>query len=94
MTVAGVAVPFATGRLIDTLADRRPPFGPLAVLTALLLLRTILTPLLQRTLEQSIHPLVSMTAEPIMNAVPSHWSHVTPSPRNAMPIPIAITGVK
>ena len=94
MTVAGVAVPFATGRLIDTLADRRPPFGPLAVLTALLLLRTILTPLLQRTLEQSIHPLVSMTAEPIMNAVPSHWSHVTPSPRNARPIPIAITGVK
>ena len=47
-TVAGVAVPFATGRLIDALADRRPPFGPLAVLTALLLLRTILTPLLQR----------------------------------------------
>ena len=39
-------------------------------------------------------PLVSMTAEPAMNTVPSHWRPVTPSPRNAMPIAIATTGVK
>ena len=48
LTVANVAVPFATGRLIDALADHRSPFEPFAALTALLLLRTILTPLLQR----------------------------------------------
>ena len=48
LTLVGVAVPFATGRLIDALACHRSPFGPLAVLTGLLLFRTILSPLLQR----------------------------------------------
>lgn len=48
LTLVGVAVPFATGRLIDALACHLSPLCPLAVLKALLLLRTILTPLLQR----------------------------------------------
>ena len=48
ITVVGVIIPFATGRLIDALAVCQSPFEPLAVLTALLLLRTIMTPLLQR----------------------------------------------
>ena len=48
LTLVGVAVPFATGRLIDSLACHRSPSGPLAVLTALLLFRTALSPLLQR----------------------------------------------
>ena len=47
LTLISVATPFATGHLIDALACRRPPLGPLTTLTALLLLRTILSPLLQ-----------------------------------------------
>ena len=48
LTLVDVAVPFATGRLIDALACFRSPSEPLAVLTALLLFRTTLSPLLQR----------------------------------------------
>ena len=47
-TVAGIAVPFATGRFIDALVDGVAPVGPFAVLAALLLARAILTPCLQR----------------------------------------------
>jgi len=48
LTLVGVATPFATGRLIDELAYHRAPYGSFAVLTLLLLLRGILTPVLQR----------------------------------------------
>ncbi len=47
-TVVGIAVPFATGRFIDTLVGGGAPVGPFAILAALLLARAILTPCLQR----------------------------------------------
>jgi len=47
-TVAGIAVPFATGRFIDALVGGIAPVGPFAVLAALLLVRAVLTPCLQR----------------------------------------------
>ncbi len=47
-TVAGIAVPFATGRFIDALIGGSAPVGPFAILAALLLARAILTPCLQR----------------------------------------------
>ena len=46
-TVAGIAVPFATGRFIDALVGGVAPIGPFAVLAALLLARAVLTPCLQ-----------------------------------------------
>ena len=47
-TIAGIAVPFATGRFIDTLVGRAAPGSPFAALAALLLVRAALTPCLQR----------------------------------------------
>ena len=47
-TVAGIAVPFATGRFIDTLACGHAPLASFAELAALLLVRAVLTPCLQR----------------------------------------------
>ena len=47
-TIAGIAIPFATGRLIDALVGGVAPIGPFAVLAALMLARTVLTPCLQR----------------------------------------------
>ena len=47
-TVAGVAVPFATGSFIDSLVGQTEPVGPFAALAALLLARAVLTPCLQR----------------------------------------------
>ena len=47
-TVAGIAVPFATGRFIDALVGGVSPVGPFAALAALLLARAALTPCLQR----------------------------------------------
>ena len=47
-TVAGIAVPFATGQFIDALVGRLEPIGPFVVLAALLLARAMLTPCLQR----------------------------------------------
>ena len=47
-TIAGIAIPFATGRFIDALVGGVAPIGPFAVLAALLLARAILTPCLQR----------------------------------------------
>ena len=46
-TVAGIAVPFATGRFIDALVGGVAPIGPFAVLAALMLARAVLTPCLQ-----------------------------------------------
>lgn len=48
LSVAGVAVPFATGRFIDALAYQRSPHLPFVVLSSLLISRALLTPLLQR----------------------------------------------
>ena len=47
-TVAGIAVPFATGRFIDALVGGVASVSPFAVLAALLLARAALTPCLQR----------------------------------------------
>ncbi len=47
-TVAGIAIPFATGHFIDALVGRVAPIGPFAVLAALMLAKTVLTPCLQR----------------------------------------------
>ena len=47
-TVAGIAVPFATGHFIDSLVDGLPPVAPFLVLAALLVVRAVLTPCLQR----------------------------------------------
>ncbi|MBR3222546.1 MAG: ABC transporter ATP-binding protein [Kiritimatiellae bacterium] len=47
-TVAGIAVPFATGRFIDALVGGMAPAGPFVALSALLLARAVLTPCLQR----------------------------------------------
>ena len=47
-TVAGIAVPFATGRFIDALVGGTAPVGQFAVLAALLLVKAALTPCLQR----------------------------------------------
>lgn len=48
LTLVGVAVPFATGRLIDALAYHQAPCRPFAALAALLISHALFTPLLQR----------------------------------------------
>ena len=48
LTIAGIAVPFATGRFIDALVGGMPPLAPFATLAALLFVRAIMTPFLQR----------------------------------------------
>ena len=48
LTIAGIAVPFATGRFIDALVGGMPPLAPFVTLAALLFVRAIMTPCLQR----------------------------------------------
>ena len=48
LTIAGIAVPFATGRFIDSLVGGMSPVAPFVLLAALLLVRSITTPCLQR----------------------------------------------
>ena len=48
LTVAGIAIPFATGRFIDSIVGGMSPGAPFAILAALLVVRAVLTPLLQR----------------------------------------------
>ena len=48
LTVAGIAIPFATGRFIDSIVGERSLSAPFAILAALLAVRAVLTPLLQR----------------------------------------------
>ena len=48
LTVAGIAVPFATGRFIDSLVGRMSPVAPFVLLAALLVARAVMTPVLQR----------------------------------------------
>ncbi|MBQ2630127.1 MAG: ABC transporter ATP-binding protein [Kiritimatiellae bacterium] len=47
-TIAAIAVPFATGRFIDALVSGLPPVVPFAILAALLVVRAVMTPCLQR----------------------------------------------
>ena len=47
-TLVGVAAPFATGRFIDALAYGRPFRAPFAVLVALVVVKTLSSPLLER----------------------------------------------
>ena len=48
LTVAGIAIPFATGHFIDSIVGGRAPGAPFAILAALLVVRAALTPILQR----------------------------------------------
>ena len=48
LTVAGIAVPFATGRFINSLVGGMSPVAPFVLLAALLTLRSVMTPCLQR----------------------------------------------
>ena len=48
LTLIGVATPFATGRLIDSLAYHQPFTHPFAILSALLVVKALLSPLLDR----------------------------------------------
>lgn len=48
LTVAGIAVPFATGRFIDSLVGGMSPIAPFALLATLMVVRAIMTPSLQR----------------------------------------------
>ena len=48
LTVAGIAIPFATGHFIDSIVGGRSPGAAFATLAALLVVRAVLTPLLQR----------------------------------------------
>ena len=48
LTVAGIAVPFATGRFIDSLVGGMSPIAPFALLATLMVVRAIMTPCLQR----------------------------------------------
>ena len=48
LTVAGIAVPFATGCFINSLVGGMSPIAPFVLLAALLLVRSITTPCLQR----------------------------------------------
>ena len=48
LTIAGIAVPFATGRFIDSLVGGTSPFAPFVLLAALLVVRSVMTPCLQR----------------------------------------------
>ncbi len=48
LTVAGIAVPFATGRFINSLVGGMSPVAPFVLLAALLLVRSVTTPCLQR----------------------------------------------
>ncbi len=47
-TAAGIAVPFATGRFIDSLVGGTSPITPFTLLAALLAVRAVMTPCLQR----------------------------------------------
>jgi len=48
LTVAGIAVPFATGRFIDSLVGGMSPVVPFVLLATLLVARAVMTPVLQR----------------------------------------------
>ena len=48
LTVAGIAVPFATGHFINSLVCGMSPVAPFVLLAALLTLRAVMTPCLQR----------------------------------------------
>ena len=48
LTASGIAVPFATGRFINSLVGGMSPIAPFILLAALLALRAVMTPCLQR----------------------------------------------
>ena len=77
-TVAGIAVPFATGRFIDSLVGGISPTAPFALLAALLFIRTAMTPCLQRlirTCERKIElDLQGKVLDAVMDFPPSRLS--------------------
>ena len=68
-TVAGIAVPFATGRFIDDLICGIEPVGSFAVLTALLLVRATLAPCLQRFILSRARAIELKMQEQVLDAV-------------------------
>lgn len=68
-TVAGIAVPFVTGRFIDALVGRVAPIEPFVVLAALLLVRAILTPCLQRFVLSRARAIELKLQERVLDAV-------------------------
>ena len=77
-TIAGTAVPFATGRFIDSLVGGIAPVGPFVILATLLLARSVLAPCLQlfvfsraRTIELKLQKRVLDT---VMNFAPAELS--------------------
>ena len=68
-TIAGIAIPFATGRFIDALVGGVAPVGPFAVLAALLLAKAALTPCLQRIILSRARNIELMLQKRVLDAV-------------------------
>ena len=69
LTVAGIAVPFATGRFIDAIVGGTPPAAPFIALAALLLVRATATPCLQRLILSCARRIELKLQERTLNAV-------------------------
>lgn len=80
-TIAGIAIPFATGRFIDALVGRTPLITPFGLLVALLLLRAAMTPCMQRLILSQARKIELMmqkkTLDAIMGISPSDLSTLT-----------------
>lgn len=69
LTVAGIAVPFATGRFIDAIVGGTPPVAPFIALAALPLARATATPCLQRLILSCARRIELKLQERTLNAV-------------------------
>lgn len=68
-TVAGIAVPFATGRFIDSLIGGMSPVAPFAILSALLILRSVMSPCLQRLIAYRARDIEFNLQQRVLDAV-------------------------
>jgi len=79
-TIAGIAVPFATGRFINALVDGESSIMPFAALAALLLAKAALTPCLQQlVLSRARHielKLQERVIDTVMNFSPAEMSPI------------------
>ena len=80
-TIAGIAVPFATGCFIDALIGGTPPITPFAILAALLLVKAVMTPCLQRFILSRSREIELMLQKRVLGAIidcpPSELSFLT-----------------
>ena len=80
-TIAGIAVPFATGCFIDALIGGTPPITPFALLAALLLVKATMTPCLQRFILSRSREIELMLQKRVLGAIidcpPSELSFLT-----------------